>query len=315
MSINRIFGPVPSRRLGRSIGINNIPPKICSYSCVYCQIGYSLKMSAEPAQYFPPAELAEEVFRRIYEVESAGEKIDYLTIVPDGEPTLDANIGELLILLKKSGIKTAVITNSTLLNHKAVRESLYEADWVSVKVDSADENTWRKIDKPHRSVIFSDMLDGIEKFSSEFTGTLATETMMCRGLNDREQLLKANASFIRGLKPDSCYISIPTRPPADKHVKPPEENSVNRAFQIYAENGLPVEYLIGYEGNEFSATGNAAEDILSITSVHPMREDAVNEFLKKSGTGFSLISKLLEESRLICTEYNNEKFYMRKIRN
>ena len=262
MSTEKVFGPVPSRRLGRSIGVNNIPPKICSYSCVYCQIGWSLKMTAKPEEYYPPQELADEVKTKIDLVSAAGEEIDYLTVVPDGEPTLDANLGVLLKLLGDTGIKTAVITNSTMLHRPEVRDAICLADWVSVKVDAATEKIWRKVDKPHRSLDFQRHLAGTKEFALQFSNRLVTETMLVRGINDGEEELCRTADFISGLSPELSYISIPTRPPADSTVKPPDETTLAAAWQIYTSTGLTAEHLIGYEGNEFSPTGDPAEDIL-----------------------------------------------------
>ena len=109
------FGPVPSRRLGQSLGINNIPPKICTYSCIYCQLGRSLKMQIEREEFYHPEEIFKEVENKIREAMGRGEPIDYLTFVPDGEPTLDRNLGKEIEFLKQVGIKIAVITNSSLI--------------------------------------------------------------------------------------------------------------------------------------------------------------------------------------------------------
>ena len=141
----RVFGPVPSRRLGRSLGINNIPPKICSYSCVYCQLGRSLSMVNHRGEYYDPEELGKEVLDAIQCLAQNNERVDYLTVVPDGEPTLDQNLGRLIDLLKTSGVKVAVITNSTLLDDPEVRQDLSKADLVSIKVDAVDQKTWKKI--------------------------------------------------------------------------------------------------------------------------------------------------------------------------
>ena len=150
MSKIRVFGPVPSRRLGKSIGINNIPPKICSYSCVYCQLGVSLKMVAERHEYYDPNDLLIEVKEKISNAKINNESIDYLTIVPDGEPTLDKNLGKLIDLIKPLGFKIAIITNSTLLKEPEVRQEISKADWISVKIDTLDETIWKKIDRPHK---------------------------------------------------------------------------------------------------------------------------------------------------------------------
>ncbi|QTA89062.1 radical SAM protein [Desulfonema magnum] len=313
MEKTRVFGPVPSRRLGKSVGINNIPPKICTYSCVYCQLGRSLKMVADRQVYYDPNDLSAEAEEKIKNAGFNNEPIDYLTIVPDGEPTLDINLGKLIDLLKPSGFKVAVITNSTLLNMPDVRQDLSKADWVSVKIDTLDEKIWRKTDRPHKKVVFDSMLNGISAFSREYSGHLVTETMLVRDLNDDIENLRKVAEFIREIRPSAAYLSIPTRPPAEKWVEGPDEQTVNRAYQIFRDHSLTTEYLIGYEGNEFAYTGNIEADILSITSVHPMREDAVKAYLKKAGGTFSAIEKMLKENKIVISEYNNDRFYLRKL--
>jgi len=309
----RVFGPVPSRRLKKSVGINNIPPKICTYSCVYCQLGKSLKMVADRQEYYDPNDLLIEVKEKITNARINNEPIDYLTIVPDGEPTLDKNLGELIGLLKPLGFKVAVITNSTLIEKPDVRKDLSKADWVSVKIDTLNEKIWRKIDRPHRKIAFDSMLNGIRSFSREYNGQFVTETMLVKGLNDDAENIRKVAEFIRELNPSVAYLSIPIRPPAEKWVEAPEEQKINRAYQIFKSQSLTTEYLIGYEGNEFAYTGNIEEDILSITSVHPMREDAVKEYLKKAGGNFSIIDEMLRENKIIVSEFNDERFYLRRL--
>ncbi|MEJ2568295.1 MAG: radical SAM protein, partial [candidate division WOR-3 bacterium] len=127
------FGPVPSRRLGRSLGINNIPPKICSYSCVYCQVGKTYNLSIERKEFYKAEEIKTQVFKKIAALKKQKEKIDFLSFVADGEPTLDINLGKEIEILKKSGIPIAVITNASLINRNDVRSDLSKADWVSVK--------------------------------------------------------------------------------------------------------------------------------------------------------------------------------------
>jgi wyosine [tRNA(Phe)-imidazoG37] synthetase (radical SAM superfamily) len=313
MDHTKIFGPVPSRRLGKSIGINNIPPKICTYSCVYCQLGKSLKMTVDRYAYYDPAMLAEETREKIKNAHLNNEPIDYLTVVSDGEPTLDANLGLLIEQLRPLGIKIAVITNSTLLGRRDVRQELCGADWVSVKVDTVTEKIWKKIDRPHKNIKFDNVLEGIRLFSEEFNGQLVTETMLVKEVNDHRQSLDETARFIRSLNCSMAYLSIPTRPPALKWVRPPEEQTINRAYQLFTAQGLNTEYLIGYEGNQFAYTGNIEADILSITSVHPMREDAVYAYLHKARGDFSTIEKLLADNKLLVSTYNNERFYTRTL--
>jgi len=315
MNSKHIFGPVPSRRLGKSVGINNIPPKICTYSCVYCQLGKTEKMITYRCLFHDPNTLAEETKTKLINAQSNNESIDYLTIVSDGEPTLDAKLGLLIDRLRPLGIKIAVITNSTLLHRPDVQNDLCKADWVSVKIDTLDEKTWRKINRPHNSIKLDVMLEGIHSFANKFTGQLVTETMLIKDLNDDKQHIEKTADFIRGIDCATAYLSIPTRPPAQKWVRPPGEQALNQAYHVFDALGINTEYLIGYEGNQFAFTGNVEADILSITSVHPMRKDAVTGYLKKAGSDFSVIEKLLEENKLQVSEYQNERFYIRTLLN
>ncbi len=307
------FGPVPSRRLGQSIGINNIPPKICTYSCIYCQLGrtHTLQITRKP--FYTPQEIVADVKQKIEGAKEKKEAIDYLTFVADGEPTLDSNLGVEIGLLKTTGIKIAVITNSSLIWRKDVRDDLSKADCVSLKIDTVDQEIWHRINRPYGSLKLRDILDGMSEFSHLFSGDLVTETMLIQDVNDETEGLEKVAEFIAGLSPKKSYISIPIRPPAEKWVKSAGENKINRAFQIFKEPGIEAEYLIGYEGNAFAFTGNIEEDLLGILSVHPIREDGVRELLSKANANWSIIEKLLVQKKVIQTEYNGKKFYMRKL--
>ena len=307
------FGPVPSRRLGHSLGINNIPPKICTYSCVYCQLGRTINMENERREFYKIEKILEDVKKKVKEARKIGEKIDYLTFVPDGEPTLDINIGKEIEFLKNLGIKIAVITNGSLIWKRDVQNDLCKADWVSLKVDAVSKEIWQRIDRPHKSLDLEEILEGIAEFSKIFKGELTTETMLIKGINDKYEEIKKIASFLEKLKPYKSYISIPTRPPAEKWAVPANEHNINMAFQVFNERDIDAEYLIGYEGNAFAFTGNIEEDLLSITSVHPMREEGVKELLKKADADWGVVEKLIRESKLMEVEYQGKKYYMRKI--
>jgi len=193
------FGPVPSRRLGRSLGINNIPPKVCTYSCVYCQVGRTTEMTIGRRKFYDPDEVLQDVQEKICKSDEAGEPIDYLTFVPDGEPTLDANLGREIERLKPLGIPIAVITNNSLLSRQDVRDDLMGADWVSLKVDVVEERTWRRVNRPHGRLELASMLEGALTFAQSFQGRLVTETMHVAGVNDGEEHLSQVAGFLERL--------------------------------------------------------------------------------------------------------------------
>lgn len=311
--ISPVFGPVPSRRLGHSLGINNIPPKICSYSCVYCQIGKTTAMQIDRESFYKPEEIARSVETKIRQAGEKSEPVDYLTFVSDGEPSLDRNLGKEIERLRSSGIKIAVITNSSLIWREDVRHDLCKADWVSLKVDAVSEDVWRRTDRPHKRLDLGEILNGMLAFREVFKGELATETMLVQGFNDDEQETGKVADFLYGLKPEKAYLSIPTRPPAVSTIKGVGEEALNTAYQLFAAKLDSVEYLIGYEGNDFASTGDVEADLLDITSVHPMREDAVKALLEKARKGQDTIDELLRKGVLVAMEYEGKKFYMRKL--
>jgi wyosine [tRNA(Phe)-imidazoG37] synthetase (radical SAM superfamily) len=314
-SMSLAFGPVPSRRLGKSVGINNIRPKVCTYSCVYCQIGKTTENLAERQVFYQPCDTLKEVKRKVADANKRNERIDYLTFVSDGEPTIDINIGKEISLLKRMGIPIAVLTNASMLWLKDVRQDLLEADYVSLKVDAVSNVLWRKIARPHKDLELSAILEGIRDFAEAFKGTAVTETMLIDGV-DYENEFERIATFLASLKKlYRAYIAVPTRPPTEKWVKPARAEVVNIAFQAFTERlGTDrVEYLIGYEGNAFAFTGDVEEDLLSMMAVHPMRDEAVKAFLRKANAGWQIIEKLLVAHKLIELEYEGNRYYMRKL--
>ncbi len=308
----KAFGPVPSRRLGRSLGINSIPPKTCSYSCAYCQVGCTSRLLVDRRPFYRPEEIIDDVVAKVTETCATGDVIDYLTFVPDGEPTLDINLGRTIELLKPLGIRIAVITNGSLLWHEDVRIELENADLISIKVDAANEAIWREIDRPHRVLRLETVQDGILKFARSFRGELITETMLIQGGNDRDAEIEQIADFVAQVAPKTAYLAVPIRPPAESGVSPPNEETVNRAFQIFSHRISHVEYLIGYEGDSFSGSGDPEQDLLGITAVHPMRAEAVEKFLGDRGQDRTLVQRLLAEGLLVETEYRGMRFYLRR---
>ncbi|MBD3155172.1 MAG: radical SAM protein [Candidatus Aenigmarchaeota archaeon] len=307
------YGPVPSRRLGKSIGINHIPPKICSYSCIYCQLGKTIQTKVNRRKFYSTEKIFDSVKSQIEKAANQNEQVDYLTFVPDGEPTLDINLGREIESVKSLGKKVAVIQNSSLLWREDVRRDLMYADWVSVKVDAVSSMRWGLLNRPHRELQIDRILQGVKDFAEEFKGELTTETMLVRNYNDDTKELEKIANFIKNIRPDMAYISIPTRPPAEKFARSPIEKDINEAFQIFKSRLRNVEYLIGYEGDEFAYTGDIERDLLSITSVHPMREDGVKKLLSKANSDWEIIDRLIEDKKILELDYKNRKFYMRKI--
>ena len=306
-----VFGPVPSRRLGRSLGINNIPPKHCSYSCIYCQVGPTKATEIESRVFYQPEHIFNEVKTHVMKFKDQQESIDYLTFVPDGEPTLDDNLGKTIELLRDLDIKIAIITNSSLIWRKMVRETLQMADWVSLKIDSVDESLWRRINQPDKHLNLQEIMSAMLSFADDFDGFLATETMLLEGLNTDDANIDSLVAFLQQLTPNKAYLAIPTRPTAEQGIYAPDADSLNHIYQTVNRSIPEVELLTGYEGNAFSSSGDLKKDLLAITAVHPMRKEAVQTLLNKTKTNGNIVRDLIEQNELREIEYNGNTFYLR----
>jgi wyosine [tRNA(Phe)-imidazoG37] synthetase (radical SAM superfamily) len=306
------FGPVPSRRLGKSLGINNIViPKVCSYNCVYCQVGKTREITSERRDFFDPEKILHEMTSHLGKLEKKNYP-DYLTFVSNGEPTLDKNLGNSIRLLKKFGIPIAVISNGSMLNNESVRKDLMHADWVSLKMDAPDNTSWMRINRPTEGLDFAQHILYVKQFAGSYKGLLCTETMLLKNYNDSETTIQALAEMVKNVNPYRAYLAIPIRPSSLSGVKAPDSEKINKAWQLFNAMQISTELLIGFEGTHAGYTGNAREDILNITAVHPLREDSLFELLHHDKANYSVIESLLEQDLIAVATYNQHVFYLRK---
>jgi len=302
------FGPVPSRRLGRSLGVNNIPAKHCTYSCTYCQVGRTHGTEIQRRSFYEPDRVVAAVAHKVEECGSLGQRIDYLTFVPDGEPTLDIDLGREIRRLDPLGIPVAVITNGSLLGHSDVRDDLAAATLVSVKIDAGDERGWRRFNRPHARLRFSGLLDGIRAFAAEYRGVLITETMLVPGANDDDATLDTIGGLLAELQPARAYLASPIRPPAEPGVLVPSRRVVAHALAALARRFPRVEPLTEDEEGPFGRTADPVEDLVAILAIHPMREDAARAYLKESEAGGGALDTLLRDRRIERVRYRDRAF-------
>ncbi len=305
------FGPVPSRRLGKSLGINNIiPPKTCSYNCIYCQVGKTIRKTSEREIFYEPQLIYENVTRHL-ETIGKNNLPDYLTFVSNGEPTLDKNLGKSIRLLKSTGIPVAVISNASTLYNSSVKDDLGQAGWISLKMDAGDIITWYLVNRPVKGLNFCRMLTEIMNFSSAYSGRLFTETMLVSGFNDSAENISALAGMINDINPEKAYLAVPTRPPAEKAVKPPEVEKLNLAWQRFNNLKIKTELLTGFEGTDTGFTGNIYEDILNITAVHPLREDSLLKLIQNDDADYSVVDSLIKQHLIKMVIYEGSKYFIR----
>jgi len=264
-----VFGPVPSRRLGQSLGIDPIPSKTCNWNCVYCQLGRSEPMINVRAEYFPREAMLTEIKETLASHKKGA--IDWITFVGSGEPTLHSSLGWLIAEVKKiTEIPVAVITNGSLLYLPEVRQELLLADAVMPTLDAGDAKTYRKINRPMGELTFERLVDGIIAFRAEYTGKLWVEIMLIKGVNDTLPALGLLAETLKEIHPDEVHINLPTRPPAEPWVAPPDDEGLLRATAVLGDIAKIVTPIQG----EFDLSGyeNIADAVVGIVTRHPMRE-------------------------------------------
>ncbi|MCQ5376890.1 MAG: radical SAM protein [Candidatus Methanomethylicia archaeon] len=288
-----------------------MPAKHCTYSCVYCQAGRTPNPEIERRRFFDPKTVFSEVQEKHGQLISSGGKVDYITFVPDGEPTLDNQIGSSIRLLKEIGIPVAVITNASLLWRGDVVGDLAEADLVSIKVDATDVGAWRRVNRPHGGLILERVLRGISEFASSYKGDLISETMLVGG---HGQDVQGIAYFLSGLGPlKKAYISTVTRPPAEASAGIPSDAELRSALRIFEENlGRGRAAVIAeHEGDlPYVGSGDLEGEILGIAAVHPLREEALAIFVSSAGGEWGLVERLVSEGKLEVMLHGGIRYYL-----
>jgi wyosine [tRNA(Phe)-imidazoG37] synthetase (radical SAM superfamily) len=273
-----VFGPVPSRRLGQSLGIDTIPLKTCNWNCVYCQLGRTRPLTNIRKVYFPPDDILKEVEEALKSHEPG--EIDWVTFVGSGEPTLHADIGWLIRQVKEfTDLPVAVITNGALLYLPEVRQDLMAADSVLPSLDAGTDMLYRQINRPHPEITFKRMLKGLMEFRKEFLGKLWIEIMLVQDLNDTEKSLGEIAEVINQIGPDEVHINLPTRPPVETWVQPSDEDGLMRSCAILGDIAQvvhPAEGTFDLSGYE-----NPLDAIIGIITRHPMQQEQIERTLSQ----------------------------------
>lgn len=271
-----VYGPVPSRRLGRSLGIDPIPSKTCNWNCIYCQLGRTTPMTALRRDYFPRDAIVDQVKGALETHRSGG--IDWLTFVGSGEPTLHSGLGWMIRQVKDvTDIPVAVITNGALLHRADVREEVSAADAVLPSLDAGSELLYRKINRALPEPTLERIVDGLVAFRHEYSGELWVEVMLVKGFNDSEDALESLAESLHRIQPDEVHISLPVRPPAEPWVEPPDEEGLMRATVILGEAARLVHPVQG----DFDLSGelDIVDAVIGVITRHPMREEELTRAL------------------------------------
>jgi wyosine [tRNA(Phe)-imidazoG37] synthetase (radical SAM superfamily) len=305
-SFRYLYGPVPSRRLGRSLGIDLVPHKICTYDCIYCQIGKTTKKTLLRKEYVPEEEVLEEVKAFLHEESSS---IDYLSLSGSGEPTLHSKIRSIIKGIKEmTTLPVAVITNGSLLCEKEVREDLLQADVVLPSLDAVSPEVFEKINRSHRKLFIDKVIEGFVEFRKIYRGQIWLEILFCKGVNDTTEELGKMKEAVERIKPDLIHINTVVRPPSEDWAKPLSQKEMEDIRAFFGEKASVISEFdrhLTYVTQE-----DIKEGILRILKRRPLSLSDLSKWMgipRKELEG--QITSLFQEGKIKSRTHGNSIYY------
>jgi wyosine [tRNA(Phe)-imidazoG37] synthetase (radical SAM superfamily) len=299
-----LFGPVPSRRLGRSLGVDLIPPKTCPYDCIYCEVGPTTRKTGQRFAYRTDAIIAEltECLR------DPAPAPDVITLAGSGEPTLNLGLGRIIQAVKEmTQIPVAVLTNGALLYLPEVRRELAAADLVLPSLDAAREETYRAINRPLPELTLDRLLEGISAFRREYRGQIWLEVMLIKGLNDTDEELAPLRQAIQKIAPDKVQLNTVVRPGVEGSARPLEMREMAAAAACL---GGPVEVIAAFDREDVIGSPPEDEDLVDMLSRRPMTAPDLAQAL-----GLPLVpvvarlKHLMDSGRISHNRHQDQEFY------
>lgn len=267
--MRHVFGPVPSRRLGYSLGVDIIPPKYCTYDCIYCQIGKTTDRDIQRRSFLAPGLVADEVARKV-----ASSHVDVITFSGSGEPTLNSELGTMIRSVKeKVTTPVAVITNGSLLYDRNVRSDLAEADLVLPSLDAVTEEVFRRVNRPHPLLDIERVIEGLREFRAGYPKPIWLEIMLIKNINDDPDELKKMVEIVSGLGVDRIQLNTVTRPPSEVSAGRLEEEELRAICGLF---GPRCEAICSFEKTgEMPAQADWTDIILETLKRRPLTLDDV----------------------------------------
>ncbi len=300
-----IFGPVPSRRLGVSLGLDLTPHKICSFDCIYCQLGRTTDKTLERKEYMPVGEILAEL--RDFLVSNQKQRIDYITLSGSGEPTLNSGSGELIKGIKElTGIPVAVLTNSSLISDPGVRAELSQADLIVPSLDAATQEVFERVNRPCKGLQVRDVIKGLQEFRKGFRGRIWLEIMLIKGFNDGKGELEKLSNAIKLLKPDRIQLNTVVRPPAEDYARPLSVDRINAIAKM-----LNAEVIAEFDRKTVEAYMRDKEEMIS--SLLKRRPCTLADISGSLGLHLNEVVKYIEtmerDGRIKARIMNGEKYF------
>lgn len=269
-----VFGPVPSRRLGFSLGIDITPLKACTLDCVYCQLGRTPATTIQRSAWIGPAEVLNELRRAL---DTCG-ALDYVTFSGSGEPTLHSGLGEMIDGIHAlCDVPVAVITNGTLMTHPDVRRDVGKAELAVPSLDAVTPEVFRRINRPHPALDIASIIEGLVRFRGEYRGQLWIEVMLIPGINDSDQELARLGEAMHRIRPDKIQINSPCRPGAEAGILPADTATLERAREVF---GSHAEIIGDFTGMQRTVReGDIGHAVIDIVRRHPSSARQISQML------------------------------------
>lgn len=299
-----LFGPVPSRRLGYSLGIDLIPHKTCTFDCIYCEVGKTTDLTVRRRDFGNADEIINEVREFL---SSYTGRVDYITFTGSGEPTLNAKLGYIAKEIKKiTKIPLALITNSALFGNPDVRKDSMGFDVVLPSLDSVIEESFRAVNKPHAEIVLQNIIEGLLKFSEEYKGKILLEILFVKNVNDSDKNIMAFRRVLEKMHIDKIQINTVVRPPAYSSAKPIDENDRERIKNLLGDK---VEIELAFNAGSLKKTNASEDDVKRMLQRRPCTYDQISSALGIPGNELNSIIKKLETAKAIRVDKFGEEFY------
>jgi len=298
-----IFGPVPSRRLGRSLGVDLVPFKTCSYDCIYCQLGGTTNKTIQRKEWAPIDIVMDQLKEKL------NSRPDYITLSGSGEPTLFSRLEELISRIKDiTDIPVAVLTNGSLLWLPEVRKALKSADMVVPSLDAGSSQIFQYVNRPHQDITFSKMLQGLVEFRKDYNGQYWLEVFLLAGVTTPEMEINKLKTCINAICPDKVQVNTVTRPPAEGFAEPvPQKQLQTITDKLYEKAEVIADYSNVHKQQEFSAR---REDVLILLQRRPCSvEDIATGLGLHRNEAVKYVEELSSSGRIEAKPHNQQLYY------
>lgn len=300
------YGPVPSRRLGKSLGVDLIPKKICTYDCIYCQIGRTTLRTIERKEYVPARTILRDVKEALQEW---GDKIDYIAISGSGEPTLNTAIKKVIQEIKKmTAVPVAVITNSSLLQLEEVRQDLLAADVIMPSLDAVTPSVFQTVNRPIPSLAIEQIIEGLATFRKAYKGQIWLEILLCRGINDAAEEIERMREAIRIIRPDKVQLNTVVRPGAEDYAA---ALPLDHLEKIKNALGADAEIIAEFAGDIQQMSSEAVEE--QVIRIIQRRPETPDDLAKALGLHdleiVKILEKLAKDGKVTYRVFNQRVYY------